>query len=454
MADSLHASLVGNEHVHVKKIRKLRKLPMPGEVLVQVGDKVTPETVVAKVNLNPGIPWVVPVARQIGVEPHKLEEFMMVKAGDVVQQKQIIARADETGIYGRTEYEAPISGVVEEISCKSGRVVIREELGREEPPISFNACLELRCKPKELPQYMLKKVGDEVKKGQIIAKKGQGHTYSTNTARTPISGIIAEINDQTGSVTVARPLEEAMIKGYITGSIVEVLPERGCVVETPAAIVNGIFGVGGETHGVLKVAVPSHDTVLEEHHISEDMEGKIVVGGAFVTNEALSKALQVGVKGVITGAASYLSLTKSLGCKLGVGVTGHEDIDMTVILTEGFGHLNMRRAVFETFMAVEGFHVSINGATQIRAGAIRPEVIIPLPDWDQELENEPILDEELVIGQVVRCINKPYFGEIGQVIEVPREAVLIETECLAPVVKVQLNDGRQVFVPRQNVEVL
>lgn len=454
MEDCLHASLAGNKYIQVKKTRKLRKLPMPGEVLVRVGDWVEPETVVAKISLKPGIPWVVPVARQIGVEPHRLEGCVLVKIGDKVEQKQIIARADETGLYGRKEYEAPIGGIIEDISFRSGRVVIREEFGREEPPISFDACFELRCKPKELPQHMLKKVGDEVKKGQIIAKKGQGHAYSTNTARAPISGKIAEINDQTGYVTIARPFEEVMIKGYITGNVVEVMPGRGCVIESPAIIVNGIFGVGGETHGILQVAVPSHDTVLEARHITDDMAGKIIVGGAFATNEALSKALQLEVKGVITGTASYLNLVKSLGCKLGVGITGHEDIDMTVILMEGFGHLNMRKEVFEIFRAVEGLHVSINGATQIRAGAIRPEIIVALPEWNLSLAVEPVIDEDLVVGQIIRCINKPYFGEIGRVVEVPREPILIETECLAPVVKVQLSDGRLVIVPRQNVEVL
>ncbi|NLY53294.1 MAG: hypothetical protein GX060_01500 [Firmicutes bacterium] len=454
MADSLHASLVGNKYISVKKIQKTRRLPMPGEILVKPGDKVEPETIVAKISLKPGIPWVIPVARQLGVEPYRLENCMLVKVGDKVEQGQPIGRADETGIYGRKVYEAPIGGIVEEISFRSGRVVIREEFGKEEPPVSFDACFELRCRPNELRQYMLRNVGDEVKRGQIIAKKGTGHAYSTNTARAPISGKITEINEHTGYVTIARPFEEVVVKGYITGTVADILPERGCVVETPAVVVNGIFGVGGETHGELVVAVPSHDAILEEHHITEDMEGKIIVGGSFATDEALARAMQIGVKGVITGTASYLNLVRSLGCKLGVGITGTEDIDMTVILMEGFGHLNMREEIFEIFKAVEGYHVSINGATQIRAGAIRPEIIVPLPDWDQALESEPVIDEELVVGEVVRCINKPYFGEIGTVINVPREPVVIETECKAPVVEVELRDGRKVIVPRQNVEVL
>jgi hypothetical protein len=435
-------------------VRKVRRLPLPGSTLVKVGDKVDPETRVAKISLKPGIPWVVPVARQIGMEPAQLAQCMLVKVGDRVQQKQVIARGTESGLYGRKEYEAPIAGVIEDISLLSGRVVIREEFGKEEPPLSYDAAFELNCKPKELGKYMLKKGGDEVKKGQIIGKKGEAAAYLTPTTLAPISGKIAEINEQTGFITIARPFEEVVVKAYIAGKVVEILPDRGAVVETPAITISGIFGVGGETHGELKVVVDRHDSILDEDRITADLKDRIIVGGAFATNAAVKKALSVGVKGLITGTASYLNLVQSLGCKLGVGITGQEDVNMTVILMEGFGNLAMREEVFATFKAVDGMFVSINGATQIRAGAIRPEVIVPLAGWAGEIGEAPVVDEELSPGLRVRIINKPYFGEVGHVKELPREPQMIETEAKAPVVIITLDDGRDVTVPRQNVEVL
>ncbi|MHB9058343.1 MAG: hypothetical protein ACYC53_05935 [Bacillota bacterium] len=443
----------GEKRYPVAMVRKVRKLPLPGEVLAKVGDQIDPETIVAKISLKPGIPWVVPVARLVGIEPAALPAAMTRKVGDRVKTKEIIARA-EKGIYGRKEYEAPTDGVIEDISEKSGRVVIREEFGKEEPPVSFDAAFELGCKPRDLPKFMIKKIGDEVKRGQFVAKKGEAQAFFTKTARTPISGIIAEVNDQTGYVTIARPFKEVVVKGYIKGVAREIVPARGIVVEAPAVRLTGIFGVGRETHGDLKILCQKADQTLTDEMITAECEGKIVVGGAFATNEALKKAVDTGVKGVITGTASYLNIVKSLGVKLGVGITGQEDIGTTVILLEGFGHLAMHEEAFNVLKSLEGRHASINGATQIRAGAIRPEVIVPFSDWTGEVTETKPVDEDLSIGQAIRVINAPYFGELGRITAIPREPVVVETEARVPVVEVELaSNSQRAVVPRANVEV-
>jgi hypothetical protein len=433
-------------------VRKVRKLPLPGEVLVREGDVVRPDTPVAKISLRPGIPWVIPVARLLGIEPQDLPSAMLRKVGDRVKNKEVIAKAVK-GLYGQKEYEAPTDGIIEEISEKSGRIIIREEFGKEEPPVSFDAAFELGVRPRELPKMMLVKVGQEVKRGAIIAKKGETAAFFTKTARAPISGVIAAINDQTGYVTIARPFKEVVVRAYLAGRVAEVLPERGCVVEAKAVRITGAFGLGRETFGPLRVLVDKPSDVLTADLIDESCAGQIIVGGSQATNEAMAKALAVGVKGVITGTAHYLNLTKSLGVRLGVGITGQEDIDMTVILMEGFGMLAMREQAFRALKQLEGREASINGATQIRAGAIRPEIIVPLDD-DVATSQPAVIDEDLAVGQRVRVINDPYFGAIGTIVALPRESRQIETEAVVPVAEVRLEGGETVTVPRKNVEIL
>lgn len=443
---------LGNGTYPITLVRKIRKLPLPGEVLVSEGDVVAPETEVAKISLRPGIPWVIPVARLLGIEPQDLPAAMLRKVGDRVKIKEVIARAQK-GLYGQKEYESPTDGVIEDISDKSGRVVIREEFGKEEPPVSFDACFELGCRPKDLPKFMLKKVGEEVKRGQFVAKKGEAQAFFTKTARAPITGIISEVNDQTGYVTISRPFKQVVVKGYIHGRVAQVIPDRGCIVEAPAVRVTGIFGVGREAYGQLVVLADKPSDRLTPDMITAEHAGKIVVGGSFATDEALARALEVGCRGVITGTASYLNLVNSLGVKLGVGITGQEEIDLTVILMEGFGELSMREKAFRTLKSLDGKMASINGATQIRAGAIRPEVIVTFPDFDGQPAEEQVVDEDLVPGQRVRIINEPHFGELAVVKSLPREPVVIPTGAKVPVVEVQLGDGGTAVVPRANVEV-
>jgi len=438
----------------VTLVKKTRVLPLPGEVLVEAGQPVEPDTPVAKISLRPGIPWVIPVARLIGVQDHELPQCMLKKVGDQVKAKEIIARGLAGGLYGAKELEAPTDGVIEDISPKSGRVVIREVFGKEEPPVDFDVAFDLGCRPRDLERFMTAKVGDEVKRGEIIAKKGDAAAYYVRNSKAPVSGVITNINYQTGMVTISRPFKEVVVSAYLRGTVASVIPKRGCVVQVPAVRITGIFGVGRERFGELKVLVNGPGEVLTEDHITPDCEGKILVGGSMATNAALKRALEVGARGVIAATASYLNVVQSLGVKLGVGITGQEDIPMTLILMEGFGHLDMRVEVFEALQAMEGRLACINGATQIRAGAIRPEVIVPFPEYTGAFVNREVVYEDLQKGLRVRVINDPYFGLKGTILELPREPQRIETECKTPVAVVELEDGRTVVVPRANLELL
>ncbi len=46
-------------------------------------------------------------------------------------------------------------------------------------------------------------------------------------------------------------------------------------------------------------------------------------------------------------------------------------------MTEGFGRMTMAKRTFELLRGSGGRKASVNGATQIRAGVMRPEIVIP-----------------------------------------------------------------------------
>ncbi len=142
-----------------------------------------------------------------------------------------------------------------------------------------------------------------------------------------------------------------------------------------------------------------------------------------------------------------------LGHDIGVAITGHEDITTTLILTEGFGSIAMAARTFELLKSLEGRDVSINGATQIRAGVIRPEIIAPLdvkPDKVEEWAQGQILD----VGTHIRVIREPYFGRLGEVTKLPAELVQVESGAVVRILEAKLNDGESVIVPRANVEII
>ena len=171
-----------------------------------------------------------------------------------------------------------------------------------------------------------------------------------------------------------------------------------------------------------------------------------------VTMDALKKSVDIGVSCIVVGGIRHDDLISFTGEEIGVAITGQEELDLTVIITEGFGNMRMSQSTFDLLRSFEGYHASVNGATQIRAGVLRPEIIIP---------HEEIIvqgSEELALGMIpgtpVRIIRQPYFGAIGIVKFLPIELQQLKSESYVRVLDVKLDDGTVVTVPRANVEII
>ena len=55
--------------------------------------------------------------------------------------------------------------------------------------------------------------------------------------------------------------------------------ERVLQLECEGAFIQGIFGIGGETYGRIKMAAVSHEQELTVDLIKPDMEGCVIIGG-------------------------------------------------------------------------------------------------------------------------------------------------------------------------------
>jgi len=159
------------------------------------------------------------------------------------------------------------------------------------------------------------------------------------------------------------------------------------------------------------------------------------------------------VAGIVAGGMNYTDVTRILGEAIGVAITGEEEIGTTLIITEGFGKMDMSSRTFDLLKSFEGSIAAINGATQIRAGVMRPEIIIPHAESAEEMTVEE-LTAGMQAGTPVRLIRQPYFGSIGTVINLPVELQRVESGSKVRVMVVKLDDGREVIVPRANVEII
>ncbi len=353
-------------------IRKTRRLPLKGDVVVQQGDLDEPDTVVARTEI-PGVLRTIRAAEILGCDPDEVPGNLQIQQGDRVAHGQLLAQARSFFGLFKSECKSPVEGVVELISPVTGHIGVRD-------------------KP------------------------------------TPVE-----------------------VSAYVRGRIAEVLPGEGVVVETKGAFIQGIFGVGGERRGILRMAVQDPVQPITEEDVLPEHQGLVLAGGSNVSGAALRRASDVGVAGIVVGAIIDRDLIDFLGYDIGVAITGHEPINLTLIVTEGFGTIRMAERTFRLLRALEGQLASINGATQIRAGVLRPEVVVP--HTEEGIEEQPRASQELTVGTPIRVIREPYFGRLGTVAGLPPELQEIPSGASVRVLEADL-DGEQVTVPRANVEII
>jgi len=372
-----HAYTPGLKVTEEAFVEKLRRLPLLGEVLVKKGDKLMPDSIVARTEL-PGEPHTVNVANILGVEPEDIEHFMT------------------------------------------------------------------------------KKLGDKVAKGEAIARYRAFFGLINRPASSSVEGVIELVSPVTGQVTIREPNIPVEIDAYIEGEVKEVLEREGVVMQCKGAFIQGIFGIGGERTGTVRFLAEGPDWVLDADALKPEHKGCIVVGGSLITGAALQRASELDLAGLVAGGIIDQDLVQFLGYDIGVAITGHEDINITVVITEGFGRMTMAHKTYDLLKALDGELVSINGATQIRAGVMRPEIIAPnhKPRRRADTTAEEI-SEGLGSGTPIRIIREPYFGMLAEVVDLPPELQIIETEAKVRILTARLlKDGSVVTVPRANVEII
>ena len=334
-----------------------------------------------------------------------------------------------------------------------GQVVARTNLpGNVE---SVNVAHRLSIEAADLPHHMRKKQGDPVAKGEVIAESKSFFGLFRSTCQAPITGTIETVSTVTGQLLLREPPIPVQVLAYVDGVIADVHEKEGATVETWGTFIQGIFGVGGETSGILRTVVEGPQDDLTAARIPTRAEGEILVGGRRITMDAIVKAKAAGARGLIAGGFDDQDLKTLLGRDLGVAITGHEDIGVTLVLTEGFGEIAMAGRTFEVLRQNQGLLASINGATQIRAGVIRPEIVIPKLDRPRpSTGGAGEISLGLREGSRVRVIREPNFGMLGFVTGLPPELQAMECETKVRVLRVKLDSGEEYLLPRANVEMI
>lgn len=321
--------------------------------------------------------------------------------------------------------------------------------------IPVNLASILSLPPADVPECCLVREGDRVEVGDVIARTKGIFGLFKNECKCQEAGTVETVSGVTGQVILRGPEQPVSVLAFVPGKVVETVENQGVVIESDVSFIQGIFGIGGETFGAVRVACDSPAEPLTADCITPDMKNCVVVGGARMTLDAIRKAVEVGASGVVSGGIDDEDLKGFLGYDLGVAITGSENLGLTVIITEGFGNIAMAEGTFSLLKSRQGAQASVNGATQIRAGVIRPSLIIPVEEpAPGPARQKEYLEGILEVGYPVRVIRDPHFGRIGKVHRLPSEPQVLDSGSRARVLEVVFDSEEPVTIPRANVELI
>lgn len=277
-----------------------------------------------------------------------------------------------------------------------------------------------------------RKVGEKVEKGDILAQTGG---ILPKVIRAPVNSTIVAI--QRGQILLEKAGVHYELKAGLNGVVSEVLSERGVVVETHGALIQGVWGNGQINGGLLQFAVTQPDEEIHRANLDMSLRGSIVVGGFINKADALDAAEELPLRGLVLGSISAGLIAAAQKCTI------------PIMVTEGFGQIPMNRAAFRLLKTHERRETSINTLWNPEFGE-RPEIVVSLPSQGQT----PMDVVEFTVGQTVRILSAPYSGEIGTLVAIRPGRVTLPGGLRVQVAEIRLENNQQISLPLANLDVL
>ncbi|MBN1427029.1 MAG: hypothetical protein JXB07_01510 [Anaerolineae bacterium] len=299
---------------------------------------------------------------------------------------------------------------------------------------------QLRTEPKYAETFMIRRVGDMVQKGEVLAIRKISLGLRKLRVVSPIDGRIVHMEN--GQVVIEGERQRQEIFASVPGKIVAMEVGEQVTVETNAALIQIAWGLGGLAWGTLKLMDTEPGLTTDAKRFNIDHRGSIVAIASPLTEEFLKGAIEIRVKGLI--ASSMHSNLLPLLSK----------VEFPVGLTQGFGRVPMCERILNLLSTYNGREIALDMTFSPDWRDARPEIIIPVSSGQSSAEDRSGDQHEFRVGQKARVLQPPYLGEIGTINSLPDDVCRLESGLWMPGARMQMSTGETIFVPFVNLEYL
>jgi hypothetical protein len=254
----------------------------------------------------------------------------------------------------------------------------------------------------------------------------------------PREGRVAVVGG--GQVLMEVGESKIELRAGISGTVIEVVRNRGAVIQTAGALVQGVWGNGRIDSGLLVNLAEKPDDVLAAGRIDVSMRGSVIMAAMVKDAETLKAAADLPVRGLILSSI-YPSL-----------IPQAREMRYPIIVTDGFGPLPMNSVAYKLLSTNAKREVTVNAEAYDRYSGARPEVIISL--ITTAVPPAPNEVETFAPGLQVRMRRPPALGMIGSIISVKPGLTTLSSGLRAPAAEIKLENGELVVAPLVNLEVV
>lgn len=276
--------------------------------------------------------------------------------------------------------------------------------------------------------------GQAVKSGDVLARV-RAFLRPSRRVLAPSSGTIQGVSE--GRLLLRAEPRAVRLRAMLAGEVVEHYPGRGVVIRAMGSVVRGAWGSGGVRSGLIRTSTSEAHEALGWEHIGVSSRGAIVFGGVVSDKRVLMRSQRLGVAGLVVG--SIAPELREL-CK---------HVTLPILVTEGFGRIPMAEPIYRALEALQGRTAVLDGGADGDSGA---RLLVPLPG--SAPSRAVALVRSVTPGSMVRLTRPPYTGVLGQVLAIPSLPQATHAGGLAEGAEVRLRDGRRLFVPYVNMELL
>ena len=293
-------------------------------------------------------------------------------------------------------------------------------------------------------RYLRRTIGSRIYQGDIIAEATKMFGLSSVQFLAPIDCLLQDFNPQTGQLTVQYAPVSYRLPAGVRGKVSQILPDEGVIIETQVSMLFGTYTSGKFREGALHLVAPP-DQPISPQVIDAKLSGHIIAGGSMVTKDVISRALAVGVKGIITGGIAAHDLLEISG-----GFNTQEDVGVTILITSGLGNSPMEQETYDFLQKYNEQQVYIVPKDKM--------MVAPLPVGSDvaahDISEVPHGYLPLNVGASVRLLTSPNRGEVAKVVKVLPAKQPDSSRIPVPFCLLERSGGDTIEIPVTNLELI